>query len=312
MNESLPTAVTIRLPKGVDLEFRFIPAGEFRMGARDLDFAEEPVHLVRITKPFYLGKYPVTQGHYEVWRPDHENKFPGDVRRPVEQVTWDDAVAYCTWLSDRSQVTWPPGLDGWSAQLPSEAQWEYACRAGTVTEYHLGDGENALMSAGWYVGNSEFQTHPVGQKEPNSFGLYDMHGNVWEWCADAYEGNAYKLRIDGVADPKVTEKDDERDVLRVLRGGSWGFSEEYCRAAWRGRDSPAHRIGFQGFRVGLHPGQFRTNSPDSDAAQPVPADYPMPSRQFQYALPAVEILEDRNAFLANHRVAPDAAAADSR
>ncbi|MCY2963186.1 MAG: formylglycine-generating enzyme family protein, partial [Planctomycetota bacterium] len=180
MNNSLPPAVTLQLPSEVDLEFQWIPAGEFHMGSRGEHSDEEPIHLVKITHGFYLGRYPVTQGQYAVWNHAHENGFPGDLRRPVEQVTWDEAMEYCAWLNDRSQVTWPPGLNEFAAGLPTEAQWEYAWRAGTETEFHTGDGESALAAAGWYDVNSNSTTHPVGCKKPNAYGLHDMHGNVWE------------------------------------------------------------------------------------------------------------------------------------
>jgi formylglycine-generating enzyme required for sulfatase activity len=264
--------VTLRLPTGVDLEFVRIPAGEFRMGARGKSADEEPVHRVRITQSFYLGRFPVTQAQYAAFRPDHENGFSGDSRRPVEEVTWDDAAAYCAWLNDPQRVTWPFGLEGFTAQLPTEAQWEYACRAGTETEFHTGDGEIALSAAGWYGENSDQETHPVGLKEPNAFGLYDMHGNVWEWCADAWDENAYKTRVDGVCDPEVTVQNLEGDVLRVIRGGSWSLSAGDCRAASRDWGWPVGRNWVQGFRVCLFPGPSRAHNTASNAAEPVPGD----------------------------------------
>jgi formylglycine-generating enzyme required for sulfatase activity len=274
VNDCLPPTVTLRLPTGVDLEFVRIPAGEFRMGARGEDpFPdEEPVHPVKITQSFYLGRFPVTQAQYAAFRPDHENGFPGDSRRPVEQVSWDDAAAFCAWLNDPQQVTWPSGLDGFRAQLPTEAQWEYACRAGTETEYHTGDGKIALSAAGWYEGNSDQETHPVGLKEPNAFGLYDMHGNVWEWCADAWDKNAYKTPVDGVCDPEVTVRRLEGNVLRVVRGGSWFFMAWFCRAACRIGYQPGNRNWVQGFRVCLFPGTTadRSGGRRRTARLPVP------------------------------------------
>jgi formylglycine-generating enzyme required for sulfatase activity len=248
--------VTLKLPGGLELQLRMIPVGEFRMGARGESEREEPVHRVRLTQPFYLGQFPVTQAQYAAFRSDHQNGFPGDSRRPVENVTWEDAVAYCAWLNDRSSVVWPSGLEGFTARLPSEAQWEYACRGGTETEFHTGDGAIALAAAGWYDVNSDQKTHPVGLKAPNAYGLYDMHGNVVEWCADAWLADAYKLRVDGVCDPEVTEQEVAGDVLRVVRGGSWFYRASVCRAAVRDRGGPVYRYRNLGFRVCLFPGPF--------------------------------------------------------
>lgn len=272
MNDSLPPAITLRLPKGVELEFRLIPAGEFRMGARGESSWEEPVHRVTITQPYYLGRYPVTQEQYAAFRPDHKNGFPGDLRRPAEQVSWNDTMDFCAWLNDRSRVAWPSGLNRFAAQLPTEAQWEYACRAGTESEYHTGDGEIALAAAGWYGDNSENRTHPVGWKEPNTWGLCDMHGNVWEWCSDAFDADAYKVRVDGGCDSEVTERDVNENVLRVFRGGSWYFSARFCRAACRNGFKPGDRGRNLGFRVCLLPGPCHADSSVSDSAHPVPAD----------------------------------------
>ncbi len=272
LNPNPPTAVTLELPEGVELEFRWIPPGEFLMGSRGEYSDEEPVHLVKITRGFYLGRYPVTQGQFAAWKKSHENYFPGDLRRPVEQVTWDEAEEYCAWLNDRSQVTWPPGLNEFAARLPTEAQWEYACRAGIETEFYTGDGESALSAAGWYDGNSNSTTQPVGCKEPNAYGLYDMHGNVWEWCADVYYADAYKARVDGVRDPDDSQKMDSGGVRRVVRGGSWDYSAGYCRAAYRVRVRPGYRLGDRGFRVCLFPGPCRATRPNREAAEPVPGD----------------------------------------
>jgi formylglycine-generating enzyme required for sulfatase activity len=254
------------------LEFRWIPAGEFRMGARGESPHEEPVHRVRLTQPFYLGQFPVTQAQYAAFRPDHQNRFPEDSRRLVERVSWEDAVAYCAWLNDRSKVVWPSGLEGFTARLPSEAQWEYACRGGTETEFHTGDGEIALAAAGWYDGNSDRKTQPVGLKAPNAYGLYDMHGNVGEWCADAWLEHAYKLRVDGVCDPEVTEQDAEGEVLRVVRGGSWYYWTKICSAAVRTGFRPGDRLIVLGFRVCLFPGPCRTESRQGQERAQGPGD----------------------------------------
>ena len=268
MNGILPPALQLRLPTGVDLDFRWIPEGEFRRGGRGVCPDEEPVHQVRLTHSFYLGRFPVTQAQYAAFHPRHRNGFLDDLRRPVEQVSWYDAVEFCAWLNDRSKVAWPSGLDAFTAQLPSEAQWEYACRGGTETEYSTGDGAFALSAAGWYVGNSDGETRPVGLKEPNAFGLYDMHGNVWEWCGDRWDENAYKTCIDGICDPLdplICIGEDK--ILRVVRGGSWSHWAGDCRAASRLGNWPENRDRFRGFRVCLFPGPCRFHSSEIDAVE---------------------------------------------
>jgi sulfatase modifying factor 1 len=139
--------------------------------------------------------------------------------------------------------------------LPTEAQWEYACRAGTETEYYRGDGEATLAEAGWFDGNAGGVTHPVGELAPNEFGLYDMHGNVDEWCCDAWDEDAYKKRVDGTTDPEVSTEDvSDANPVRVFRGGSRGAIAWICRSAIRSGGRPDVRERYQGFRVCLVPG----------------------------------------------------------
>ena len=144
-------------------------------------------------------------------------------------VSWEDARRYAKWAGLR---------------LPSEAEWEYACRAGTSTRYYTGDTEEDLKRAGWYEANSGNQTHPVGEKEANGFGLYDMHGNVWEWTEDDWHGN-YK----GAPDDGRPWIDDPRGSDRVIRGGSWGSVAQHCRSAIRGYGGPGDRDDDVGFRL---------------------------------------------------------------
>ncbi len=274
---SLPEELTIDLPGGVPMTFRRIldlgEVGEFRMGARGFYADEEPVHQVRLTVPYYLGIYPVTQRQYRAMAEQCEGALgqiegnkggdPSDFKgddRPVENVSHLDADVVCRWLSGSREFRRTkkhyqlPGE--WLAGLPTEAQWEYACRAGTETEYGLGDGDASLAEVGWYSGNAGGTTHRVGELNPNRWGLYDMHGNVWEWCRDVWDGAAYAKRANGVTDPvsEPTKGDDERESRRVLRGGSWYDSAWYCRSAIRDRHWAAFRYGNSGFRVCLFPG----------------------------------------------------------
>lgn len=238
-------ALILDLGNGVEMSFQLIPAGSFRMGSRGEHHDEEPRHLVQITQPFYLGTFPVTQQQFAVWKAEHENHFANNPRHPAENMDWHEAAQYCSWLTANFSNQVPAG---YAAGLPTEAQWEYACRAGTETEYYSGDGEAALAEAGWYSENSESQTQPVGQLKANEFGLYDMHGNVDEWCSDAWDEHAYKKRVNGVCDPFI---DGKKDADRVIRGGSWYGSPGYCRSAFRNWWRPVDRGRGQGFRVCL-------------------------------------------------------------
>lgn len=255
---------------GVPMSFQLIPAGAFRMGSRGQHSNEEPQHLVRMTRPFYLGTVPVTQEQFGVWTRDHtppggvhENHFKGRTGHPAENLSWDDALAFCAWLNEAYGAML---LGGLVATLPTEAEWEYACRAGTETEYHTGDGHAALRDAAWFDENFETgATHAVRLKAANGFGLHDVHGNVWEWCWDVYDADAYRTRVDGVADPGSDEREtllhggaaarasSEGNPDRVIRGGSWFGSAGFCRSASRLGWGPGNRFGDRGFRVCLVP-----------------------------------------------------------
>jgi len=165
------------------------------------------------------------------WRePSFDQK--GDY--PVVQVSWNDAKAFCDWLSKKS---------GKTVVLPTEAQWEYACRAGSKTRFSFGDSDKGIANYAWHAANATGTPHPVGQKKPNAWGLYDMHGNVWEWCADWY-GPSSK---EGAADPQGPASGDQR----VLRGGAWVSNPIACRAAYRVGQAPGFRYYFIGFRVAM-------------------------------------------------------------
>lgn len=238
-------ALTLDLGCGTCMSFQSIPPGSFRMGSRGDIFHEEPLHRVLITRTFFLGTFPVTQQQFAKWKLEHANYFANRPQHPAESMDWLEANQYCSWLKVICSTQIPSGYE---VGLPTEAQWEYACRAGTETEYYTGDGEAALAEAGCFSGNSSSQTQRVGQLKANEFGLYDMLGNVREWCADAWDANAYKRRVNGVCDPFV---DGGSDALRVIRGGGWDYSPGYCRSAYRNRWSPSNRHWVLGFRVCL-------------------------------------------------------------
>ncbi|MBB5351525.1 formylglycine-generating enzyme required for sulfatase activity [Haloferula luteola] len=271
--------LTIHLPLEenlvVPLHFRRIPAGGFRMGQRGGPHDEEPVHLVRIPQPFYLGTFAITQVQYRAMAMacladlsaiEHNlgidpSEYKGDLH-PVENVSWEDADAIARWLTHSGLLP-----AGWHSALPPEAHWEYACRAGTDTEYWSGDGAAALKEVGWFSDNNTGKSHPVGELPANSRGLHDMHGNVMEWCADVWDAKAYRKRPDGwvaregdEADAgddatylnEVERKKGDRD--RVLRGGTWVSTAGMCRSAYRDRLMPVYRLWCIGFRLCVFPG----------------------------------------------------------
>ena len=218
-----------------------IPAGRFMMGSApdeaDAHDSERPRHQVEIGWRFALGRYPVTFEQYDHFCRETGREQPldrgwGRGRRPVINVSWHDAAAYCAWLSERT---------GASYRLPSEAEWEYACRAGTTTAYSWGDAFDANRANAW----SELgRTTDVDAYQPNGWGLHDMHGNVWEWCEDVWHGNYTGAPEDGSA--WVRDRDPDR---RVLRGGSWIEIPRSIRSADRFRGAPESRYYGAGFRV---------------------------------------------------------------
>ncbi|MBE9075580.1 formylglycine-generating enzyme family protein, partial [Microcystis sp. LEGE 08355] len=262
------TSFTENLPNRVTMEMVSLPAGQFLMGSADSDSDardwEKPPHQVKVNS-FAIGKYPVTQAQYEAVMGTNPSKFQNNPQNPVEKVSWNDAQAFCQKLS---QIT------GKTYRLPTEAEWEYACRAGTTTRYYFGDDASKLGDYGWYGNNSgkqvidaariwqevgmdwdkyqkrlianSNQTHPVGQKKPNAWGLHDMIGNVWEWCEDDSHDNYIGAPKDGSA---WTINNDNRSHPKCLRGGSWYVIPNDCRSALRGRDLPDDGYDGNGFRV---------------------------------------------------------------
>ena len=221
-----------------------VPAGTFMMGSKEGEkgrFEDEKLHEVKITRPFLMGKTPVTQMQWVSVMRENPSTFKG-YNLPVEQVSWNDAILFCNRLSEREgltpayringdNVTLDKGADGY--RLPTEAEWEYACRAGTATRFYTGNSDSVLGGACWYYDSSDSKTHPVGKKTPNAWGLYDTHGNLWEWCWDWYGG----YPSDSVTDPAGPATGS----ARIFRGGSWRNGAEYCRSADRGFGKPGFR-----------------------------------------------------------------------
>jgi formylglycine-generating enzyme required for sulfatase activity len=230
-----PGALPQEIRNSIGMELVLIPAGEFLMGAADGEDNECPVHRVQISQPFSLGKYPVTQAQWEAVMDTNPSYFRGNPNRPVEQVSWDDAQEFLHKLSARE--------GGMPYRLPTEAEWEYAARAGATTAYSFGDDPALLGEYAWYIDNSEGSTHPVGQRKPNAWGLYDMHGNVWEWVQDWYAKSYYQHSP--ARDPLGS---DEEKAAKVVRGGAWDIIPKHARITYRYAHARGkHDIG-RGFR----------------------------------------------------------------
>ncbi len=235
--------------KEINLEMVKCSAGSFMMGSPEEEFGRfgnEQLHRVTFTKPFYIGKYEVTQNQFVALMESNPSIFLED-NNPVETVSYDEAKAFCNKLNMKYANILP---QGYKFDLPTESQWEYACRAGTNTS--LNNGKNitseelpcqSLDEVAWYYKNESEATHIVGQKKPNAWGIYDMHGNVWEWCRDWYGD----YTSEEVADPEGPD-DGSR---RVFRGGSCASRVNFCRSAIRLSSSPDTRRPDLGFRVAL-------------------------------------------------------------
>lgn len=245
----------------IGMEFVLIPAGEYVMGAqgalKEIDFVkghrpfddpykrklkpllsadsdENPSHAVKIGKSFYMGKYEVTQDQYEKVMGSNPSFFKGK-NLPVESVSYNDATEFIEKLNR---------LEGKNKyRLPTEAQWEYAARAGSTGLYLFGDDPEDVRRYTWYFGNSKGKTRKVGKLRPNGWGLFDMIGNVWEWCQDYYDPKYYSKS------PNLDPKGPEAGFLRVFRGSSWFFYNECCRTADRENAPPDFKTYYLGFRL---------------------------------------------------------------
>jgi len=197
---------------------------------------------VTLTHDYWLGKFEVTQGEYIALIGKNPSHFTGDTNRPVEKLTWFEALAYCQELTRREQQAGhlPPG---YQYRLPSEAEWEFACQAGTTNLFSFGDTATEAGQYAWTMENSEGATHPVGQKRPNPWGLYDMHGNVWEWCSDWFAPYP-ATHLTNPLGPATSK-------FKVFRGGGWNQAIEFARSRNRFMMSPSNGIHFVGFRVAL-------------------------------------------------------------
>ena len=238
--------LVLDLQGGAKLALMLLPAGEYMMGSPEAEQGrnkDELRHKVSISKPFYIGKFPVTQEQYDAIMGENPSQYRGGTL-PVEGVAWDDGARFCAALSERT---------GKKLSLPSEAQWEYACRAGTATPFHFGTtlGTDLSNYDGHYaygfgvLGLDRKKTTHAGTFKPNAFGLYDVHGNVWEWCRDFYHEHFYKNG------PEIDPGGPATGKARVLRGGSWLNPPADCRSANRGRLAPNYRGANVGFRVAM-------------------------------------------------------------
>ena len=281
----------VRDDNGLEMKFAYIPAGEFLMGSPMSDTGRngnEKQHRVRITKPFYMAVFSVTQSEYERVMGKNPSWFSStgngknDVagmdtgRFPVEQVSWDEAMEFCRKFTESEQKAGRLPA-GWKYTLPTEAQWEYACRAGTTTAYNVGE---TISMKDAKIDDAKFgRTAVVGSYKPNAWGLNDMHGNVWQWCADWYDDKYYDNS------PADDPLGPTSGAIRVFRGGSWNDGPVLCRSAFRNGDEPAIRICHLGFRLvrvreespilapttsgDVHPVQQVSGAPAStDALQP--------------------------------------------
>ena len=226
------------ITNSIGMELVLLPAGSFTMGgdwdAEQADENELPKHGVTFDKPFYVGRFAVTQNQWQAVMGSNPSEFKGD-NHPVETVSHEDAGKFLGRLNTLEKTR--------AYRLPSEAEWEYAARAGSQSTYCFGPETARLAEYAWFQNNSGAAPHPVGQLAPNDWGLYDMHGNVHEWCADWYARDYY------AHSPAKNTPGPRKGVARVLRGGDWGSEAWYCRCAIRSLSSPQRRSPRVGLRI---------------------------------------------------------------
>jgi formylglycine-generating enzyme required for sulfatase activity len=240
-----PPRLALDLGDGVTLELVLVQAGKFQMGSSERepghDPSEFPIHTVVIQKPFYLGRFEVTQGQWETVMKSSQAAFPGDPRRPAENMAWTDAQKFCRYASEKT---------GRKLRLPSEAEWEYACRAGSTTPWNTG-GQLAEAVHKSAVGFKPIQPAPVGSRLPNTWGLHDMHGNVMEWCEDYFWPNHENAPANGSARTTPPPANEGDLPSRVYRGGSWRSNPQESRSAVRFAAPEDTRSDTMGFRVAM-------------------------------------------------------------
>lgn len=220
------------------MELVMISAGSFNMGGdKQIEQAEDhenPIHTVRLSDPVWMGRYTVTQAQWTALMNGNPSSFKDDLR-PVETVSWNDVQDFIQALNKREHTL--------GYRLPTEAEWEYAARAGSTKAYAFGREAHGLEKHAWFRKNSRNQTHPVGQLAPNNWGLFDMHGNVHEWCRDWFDRTYYSRS------PECDPGGPPEGLARCLRGGDWGSEGWYCRCASRSLSSPDRRSNRVGFRL---------------------------------------------------------------
>ncbi len=246
--DPLASLLTMQLSEEVTMEFVSIPSGSFSMGSpreeQHRENNESPLTQVSLSKRFLIGKHEVTQAQWNAVMDRNPSRFKAN-ELPVERVSWFDALEFCEKLTDRErQAGRLP--EGYAYTLPTEAQWEYACRSQSQTRFYYGDDPDYsdLGNYAWYWTNSSSKTHPTGSKEPNPFGLYDMHGNVWEWCLDIYSGSHPGGEV-------IDPRGPQSGAVRVIRGGGWEDFARDLRSACRLRMWPGNSFSYLGFRLAL-------------------------------------------------------------
>lgn len=226
-----------------DVSFKmvFVEGGTFMMGAMDKDEEakenEKPTHSVSLNN-FYIGETEVTQSLWMSVMGENPSNFPG-TNKPVESISWEECKDFINTLNNLLSKD----LNGMLFRLPTEAEWEFAARGGNKSKGYFYSGSNIVGEVAWYVDNSDQQTHIVKQKAPNELGLYDMSGNVWEWCSDWYDAEYYS------SSPSNNPKGPSSGTYRVIRGGSWGHYDRFCRFSYRGRESAENKGIRLGFRL---------------------------------------------------------------